>query len=275
MTDTTEVTKSMSKEDLDGLSPAEIRSHIRDGSYRDDSWAVANGYAQTAMVALPRDEALDFMVFAQRNPGPCPLLEVTEPGAPSPKRLAPDADLRTDLGRYRVYSGGACVAEPEDVSDHWTEEMMAFVIGCTGSFEHHMVDAGISLDYLNQDKVVPVYVTDRECEPAGALHGPLAVSMRPIRSEEVARAIELTARFPAFHGAPIHIGDPEALGVDIDKPAYGDHVEIKAEDVPVFWACSVTPQLVALASNVDSMITNYPAFMFITDVPTEQMAVVA
>jgi uncharacterized protein YcsI (UPF0317 family) len=227
------------------------------------------------MVALPREAALDFMIFAQRNPGPCPLLEVTEPGDPCPKQLAPNADLRTDLGRYRVYEDGKCVAEPSDVTEHWTDDMMAFVIGCTGSFEHHMVDSGISLDYLDDGKVVPVYITDRECVPAGALHGPLAVSMRPIRSNEIARAIELTARFPAFHGAPIHVGDPEALGVDISEPAHGDKVEIGEDQVPVFWACSVTPQLVALASNVDSMITNYPAFMFITDVPTERMAVVA
>ena len=258
--------KSITKQDLEGLNPAEVRSHIRDGSYCDDSWAVAPGFAQTALVAAAE------RVLQRR---PCPLLEVTEPGNACPTQLAPGADLRTDLGRYRVYESGECVAEPGNVTAQWTEDMMAFVIGCTGSFEHHMVDAGISLDYLDDGKVVPVYVTDRECQSAGALHGPLAVSMRPIRSDEVPRAIELTARFPAFHGAPIHVGDPDALGVDISEPAYGDKVEIGDDQVPVFWACSVTPQLVALASNVDSMITNYPAFMFITDVPTEQMAVVA
>jgi uncharacterized protein YcsI (UPF0317 family) len=267
--------QQLSKEDLVGLGPAEVRGHIRSGAYRGDSWAVAPGFAQTAMVALPREAALDFMIFAQRNPGPCPLLEVTEPGSASPEQLAPGADLRTDLGKYRVYSDGECVAEPGDVSEHWTDDMMAFVIGCTGSFEHHMVDAGISLDYLGDGKVVPVYVTDRDCEAAGSLHGPLAVSMRPIRTDELVRTIELTSRFPAFHGAPIHVGDPDALGVDIDDPAYGDRVEVKANEVPVFWACSVTPQLVALESHVDSMITNYPSFMFITDTPTEQMAVSA
>jgi uncharacterized protein YcsI (UPF0317 family) len=191
------------------------------------------------------------------------------------KTLAPGADLRTDLGRYRVFVDGKCVDEPADVSDRWTDDLLGFVVGCTGSFEQHIVKAGIPMRHLTQGKVVPVYITNRDCASAGSLRSPLAVSMRPVREADISRIVQLTARFPAFHGAPIHVGDPDALGVDLDRPDYGDRLEIEPGEVPVFWACSVTPQLMAEASRVEFMITNYPAYMFITDVLTEQMAVVA
>jgi uncharacterized protein YcsI (UPF0317 family) len=215
------------------------------------------------------------LVFAQRNARPCPLLEVTNPGDPIIRWLAPSADVRTDLARYRVFAHGECVDEPTDVSEWWTDDMMAFVIGCTGSFEQHMVGGGIRLRHLDEGRLVPIYMTNRECEPAGRLHGPLAVSMRPILQTDVARTIQLTARFPAFHGAPIWVGDPDGLGVDLDYPLFGDRLGLEPDEVPMFWACSVTPQLVAEASGVELMITNYPSHMFLTDVPTPQMAIIA
>jgi uncharacterized protein YcsI (UPF0317 family) len=218
---------------------------------------------------------LDFMVFAQRNSASCPLLAVLEPGEPIMTSLAPGADLRTDVTRYRVFSRGDCVAEPTSASAYWREDLMTFVIGCTGSFEAYIVKAGIRLRHLEEGKTVPVYVTNRPSEPAGDLHGPMAVSMRPIHTGEVARVSQLTARFPAFHGAPLQVGDADALGVDLDKPAYGDRLTLEADEVPVFWACSVTPQLVATAARVEYMVTNFPNHMLITDVATERMAVLA
>src|SRR5262249_19928137 len=149
-----------------------------------------------------------------------------------------------------------------------------FAVGCTGSFEQLILAAGIRLRHLEEDFSVPVYITDRECATAGRMRGPLAVSMRPIRQEQVSAVVALTARFPAFHGAPLGVGDPDAFGIDLDRPDWGDRIPLEADEIPVFWACSVTPQLVATASKLELMITNYPSHMLITDVRTEQMAVV-
>jgi uncharacterized protein YcsI (UPF0317 family) len=265
---------TIEKRDLLAAPPAEVRARIREGAYEGDSWGMAVGYAQTAMVALPADAARDFLVFAHRNPRPCPLLEVVEPGETELQKLAPGADLRTDLARYRVFEAGTCVAEPTDARGAWREDLMAFAVGCTGSFEQLILAAGIRLRHLEEDFSVPIYITDRDCERAGRLHGRLAVSMRPIRQEQVSAVVSLTARFPAFHGAPLGVGDPEAFGIDLDRPDWGDRIPLRSDEVPVFWACSVTPQLVAIASQVELMITNFPSHMFITDLRTEQMAVI-
>jgi uncharacterized protein YcsI (UPF0317 family) len=161
------------------------------------------------------------------------------------------------------------------VRERWSENTIGFVIGCTGSFEEHMRQAGIVLRHLDEDRLVPIYVTDRQCAPAGRMRGPLAVSMRAIRQSDLTRVLQLSSRFPAFHGAPIWIGDPDALGVDLDAPAFGEPLPVLPGEVPVFWACSVTPQLMAEASGVSSMITNAPNHMLITDVPTTEMAAIA
>ena len=267
--------ETLDKAQLRDLGPAEVRALYRAGRYKDNSWSVCPGFAQTAFVGLPRALALDFMIFAQRNPRPCPVLEVFEPGPPISRKLAPGADLRSDLGKYRVFRDGELIAEPYDVGAYWRDDMIGFLIGCTGSFEPHMVRSGIRLRYLEQGKTAIAYVTNIACEPAGALRAPLAVSMRPIHWTQVEKAVQLTSRFPAFHGAPVHVGDPNMIGIDIDKPWGGKLLDIAADEVPVFWACSVTPQLMAVESKVEFMITNMPAFMFISDVPTEQMAIVA
>ena len=269
------MTLALDKASLAELTPEEIRHRIRTGDYAGDSWGLAPRFAQTAMVALPSELALDFMIFAQRNPRPIPLLAVTDPGEPVLTTLAPGADLRTDIARYRVFEDGRCIEEPEDVRDRWTENTIGFVIGCTGSFEHYLEQAGIALRHLDENRLVPIYVTDRDCAPAGRLRGPLAVSMRAIRESDVARVVQLTSRFPAFHGAPIWIGDPDALGVNLDAPAFGEPLPVLSGEVPVFWACSVTPQLMAEASEVESMITNAPNHMLITDVPTGELAAIA
>lgn len=264
----------LSKRDLAELSPGDIRKWISTGKYAGDSWGLAPGFAQTAFVAVPQDMAFDFSTFSQRNPRPCPLLEVLEPGIRLTRKLADGADVTTSLSRYRIFQNGEQVSEVTDVQSYWNDQMVGFLIGCTGSFESHMVKCGVILRHLDEDISVPLYVTNRPCESAGRLAGPLAVSMRPIRSDQVARVVQLTSRFPAFHGAPVHVGNPEAIGIhDLSDPWAGDGIDLREDEVPVFWACSVTPQLVAVQARLPLMITNAPSCMFIADRRTEELAV--
>lgn len=268
--------ETLSKDQVKDLKPAEVRALIRSGRYTGNSWGVAQGYAQTAFVGVPRELALDFMIFSQRNPRPCPILEVTEPGSPLLRKMAMGADVRTDLSGYRVFKEGKLVAEPHEVSAYWRDDMVGFLIGCTGSFESYMMRAGVRLRHLEEGKVGAIFVTNVECEPVGRLHGPLAVSMRPIHWTQVTKVVQLTSRFPSFHGAPVHVGDPRAIGIaDLAKPWFGDDLHVRDDEVPVFWACSVTPQVVAVQAKLEFMITNAPAYMFVSDVPTEAMAISA
>jgi uncharacterized protein YcsI (UPF0317 family) len=227
---------------------------------------MAPGFVQANLVVLPRELAFDFLLFTQRNPKPCPLLEVVEAGSAEPRLMAPGADLRTDLPRYRVYRDGTLVDEPTDLTPLWTDDLVSFLIGCSFTFESALVEAGLPVRHVEQCTNVPMYITSIPTVPAGAFHGPMVVSMRPIPAGQVVRAVQVTSRFPAVHGAPIHIGDPAAIGIrDIAKPDLGDPVEIRAGEVPVFWACGVTPQAVAMASKPRLMLTHAPGHMFITD----------
>ncbi|MEU4803269.1 putative hydro-lyase [Actinosynnema sp. NPDC023587] len=227
---------------------------------------LADGYAQTNLIAVPRDWAYEMLLFAQRNPKPCPVLDVTDPGSPR-TALAPTADLRRDLPRYRVWEHGEPTTEPTDATEYWRDDLVSFLIGCSFTFEHALTRAGIPLRHLEQGRNVPMYVTDRECRPAGRLHGPVVVSMRYVPADLVERAREITARMPAVHGAPVHAGDPSALGVrDLDRPDFGDPCTPHDGDVPVFWACGVTPQAALVASAPPFAITHAPGYMFVTDV---------
>ncbi|HEX2072142.1 MAG TPA: putative hydro-lyase [Geodermatophilus sp.] len=247
-------------------TPAEVRQRYRVGLAVPTS-GVAPGFAQANLVVLPRDWALDMLLFAQRNPKPVPLLEVTEPGSYR-TTLAPDADLRTDLPLYRVWRDGELVEEPTDVVDLWTEDLVAFLIGCSFSFETALLDAGVPVRNIEQGRNVSMYRTNRACRPAGRLSGPLVVTMRPIPGDRVVTAVQVTARMPEVHGAPVHVGAPAALGIaDLARPDYGDPVEAAEGDVPVFWACGVTPQAALLASRPPLAITHAPGHMFVTDVP--------
>ncbi|WP_291408044.1 putative hydro-lyase [Actinophytocola sp.] len=228
---------------------------------------LAPGYAQANLVAVPRDWAYDVLLFAQRNPKPCPVLDVTDVGSPR-TALAPNADLRTDLPRYRVWRNGTLVAEPTDALAHWRDDLVAFLIGCSFTFESALSAAGVPLRHVAQGRNVAMYVTDRECRPAGRLHGPLVVSMRPIPPHLVETAVRVSALMPAVHGAPIHTGDPAALGIaDLTEPTYGDPTDVEPGDVPVFWACGVTPQAALTASRPPFAITHAPGHMFVTDIP--------
>jgi uncharacterized protein YcsI (UPF0317 family) len=256
-----------------GLTPAAIRAACRAGTWSRPTAGLAPSFAQANLAIVPRDWAYDLLLFCQRNPKPCPLLEVTEPGSPEPVTAAPGADLRTDLPRYRVFRDGELAEEPADIAHLWRDDLVAFLLGCSFTFEHALVRAGIPLRHLAEGRNVAMYRTRVGTQPAGRLHGPLVVSMRPLAAADVARAVQISGRYPAVHGAPVHVGEPAALGIaDIRHPDYGDPTEVRAGEVPVFWACGVTPQAVAVAARVPLLITHAPGHMFVTDIPEESLA---
>jgi uncharacterized protein YcsI (UPF0317 family) len=253
-------------------SAAAVRARIRSG-LRLPTAGFAPGFAQANLVALPREAAFDFMLFAQRNPKPFPLLDVTDPGATSTV-LAPGADLRTDLPAYRVWRDGEIVASPGDVTEVWRDDLVTFLIGCSFTFENALLAAGVPVRHLEQGTNVPMFRTSIACRPAGVFFGPLVVSMRPIPAAKVATAVQVTARYPAVHGAPVQVGSPEELGiVDLSVPDYGDPVGFEPGDVPVFWACGVTPQAALEAVKLPFVITHEPGHMLLTDVRDEVYAV--
>ena len=248
-------------------SPREFRSAVRAGNWTASTAGVCMGHAQANLAILPAKQAMDFLVFANRNPKPCPIIEVFEPGRPEPVYSAPGADIRTDLPKYRVYRRGHLEEERSDIVDLWQDDFVSFLIGCSFSFEKALLDAGVPVRHIELGRNVPMYITNIQCRPAGIFHGPMVVSMRPIPGGAVARAVEVTAAMHAVHGAPIHVGSPEAIGItDINRPDFGDSVPIRNGEIPVFWACGVTPQAAALAAKPEIMITHAPGHMFITDV---------
>jgi len=257
---------------VDPVSPAEARNRFRAG-LKTPTAGWAPGYVQANLVALPREQAFDFMLFAQRNPRPCPVLDVTDPGDPV-SRMAPRADLRTDLPAYRVWEHGRCVAQTADVTGYWRDDLVAFLIGCSFTFERALTAAGVPVRHVEQGRNVPIYVTSRMCRPAGIFSGPLAVTMRPVPPDLVATAVQVTARYPGVHGAPVHVGSPAALGIaDLSRPDFGDAVRAEDGDVPVFWACGVTPQVALGRARPPFAITHAPGHMFITDEPDEAYAI--
>ena len=247
-------------------SAREVRELIRTGQWRGITSGVAPGHVQANLAILPRDLAFDFLLFCQRNPKPCPLLEVIEPGNVEPVITASGADIRTDVPAYRIYENGVFTGETESLVDHWRDDLVSFLLGCSFSFETAMVEAGIPLRHQELGLNVAMYITKIATTPAGVFSGPMVVSMRPVKREQVVRAVQVTTRFPATHGAPIHIGSTESIGtMDLDKPDYGDRVDVLPDEEPVFWACGVTPQAVALNCKPPLMFAHGPGKMFITD----------
>lgn len=260
-------------DDIRKFPPDRVRTFIRNGRWDKPTAGLALGYAQANLVVLPAQYAFDFLLFCQRNPKPCPLLEVLERGEFEPREMAPGADLRSDLPKYRVYEKGILVEEIEDTCRHWKSDFVSFLLGCSYSFELALLEAGISLRHVEEGKVVSTYITNIACKKAGAFEGPLVVSMRPLPPDKVVRAIQITTRFSAVHGAPVHMGDPFEIGIrDLSKPDFGDPVRIAPGEVPVFWACGVTPQTALIKSKPDVVITHSPGHMFITDVRNEDLA---
>ena len=252
--------------DLRFTSPRDVRARIRANELDMATSGLAPGYLQANLVVVPHAVAFDFLLFCQRNPKPCPILEVLDAGSSEPQRTAPGADLRTDLPRYRVFEQGELVEEPTDVRRWWRPDLVTFLLGCSFSFEDAMLAAGLPLRHVDERRTVPMFRTSIACEPAGIFHGPLVVSMRPLTPTQSVRAAEITARFPLAHGAPVHAGDPLAIGIaDPNRPDYGDAVTIRADEIPVFWACGVTPQAAIALAKPPLAITHAPGHMFVTD----------
>ncbi|AXN41088.1 putative hydro-lyase [Peribacillus butanolivorans] len=259
---------------LSQATPAELRAMIRNNELIKPTAGMANGYAQANLAILKKEHAFDFLLFCQRNPKSCPLLDVTEVGSPIPKFAAQSGDIRTDIPKYRIYKYGELVEEVTDISDYWEDDMVGFLIGCSFTFEHALLNNDISIRHIEEDCNVPMYKTNISCVEAGIFHGKMVASMRPIPQKDVVRAAQVTSRFPAVHGGPIHIGDPEAIGVsNIQQPDFGDAVTIREGEVPVFWACGVTPQSIAMETKPAIMITHAPGHMFITDIRDEKLGV--
>ena len=248
------------------MNAQEVRVRIRNNEYAGPTSGLAAEYAQANLVILPREYGFDFLKFCVRNPKPCPVLEVTDTGSPEPLVTAPGADLRTDVPKYHVYENGELVEEPQDILHRWRGDLMAFLLGCSFTFEVALLNAGLRIAHVDEGRNVPMYTTNRECVPSGPFAGPLVVSMRPYRAEELPLVVSVTGRYPSMHGAPVHVGDPEALGIeDIDDPEFGEPITIEEGQMPVFWACGVTPQAVAMSAKAPLMITHSPGYMFITD----------
>jgi uncharacterized protein YcsI (UPF0317 family) len=261
-------------EELTAAEPRRLRELARAGEWRLPTSGVCHGYAQANLAILPEADALDFFLFAQRNPAPCPLIEVTEPGRVEPAGAAPGADLRTDLPEYRVYQHGELSEVVPDITRYWRDDLVAFLIGCSFTAEAALLSAGVRLRHLELELAVSMYRTKRACRPGGRFRGNMVVSMRPLLQSEVVRAIQVTSRFVLAHGGPVHIGDPRELGIDdLGQPDWGDPVPVEENYVPVFWACGVTPQAVALESTPELMITHSPGHMFVTDLPDRELAV--
>jgi len=268
------LTPEIGKDENLGLHPRELRALARAGKWTGTTEGLAVGYAQANLVIIPREAAFDFLLFCLRNPKPCPIVEVTDPGSPMITQVADNADLRTDLTRYSVYEQGALVAQPTDITEYWRDDLVGFLLGCSYSFETALLRANIPLRHQDENKIVSLYTTNVQCTPAGRFSGPMVVSMRPVKHEQVVRAVQVTSRFPATHGAPVHIGDPALIGVDLENTGFQtDYVAPRDGEVPVFWGCGCTPQAVALHSKLDFIITHKAGHMFVTDTLSEEIAV--
>ena len=249
------------------MNGRDVRLAARAGRLAGPTAGLAPGFVQGNLVVVPNDVADDFARFCERNPKPCPVIGVTEPGLPNVPELGSDIDLRTDISRYRVWHDGELAEEISDITHLWRDDLVGFVLGCSFTFESALIVAGISLKHLELRKNVAMYRTSIPCEPAGSFAGPLVVSMRPLTESNAQRAIAITSRFTEAHGAPVHVGDPERIGImNLSTPAYGDPVEIAADEIPVFWACGVTPQAAIANARIPFAITHAPGCMLVTDI---------
>jgi uncharacterized protein YcsI (UPF0317 family) len=250
-----------------------VRQAIRQGRWTSHTSGVAQDRVQGNVVILPQQEANDFLRFCQRNPKPCPLLAVSEPGEAMLPTLGRDIDIRTDVPMYRVWRDGELVEERADIQALWRDDLVTFVIGCSFSFEQALMEAGLRLRHVDQGKNVAMYRSNMQTLAAGPFHGPMVVSMRPLKAADAIRAVQVTSRFPQVHGAPVHLGDPSLIGIaDLSQPDYGDAVEVLPDELPVFWACGVTPQAAIRQARPPLCITHAPGAMLITDLFNSQLA---
>jgi uncharacterized protein YcsI (UPF0317 family) len=253
--------------------PREVRRAIRAGRYRKHTAGLAPGYVQGNVCILPQEYADEFRAFCERNPKPCPLLALSKPGDPRLPELGEDLDIRTDVPRYRVFRDGVQNEDVTDLRDLWRGDLVTFVLGCSFSFEQALMDAGLPLRYVEQGRNVSMYRTSLDTVPAGRFRGKLVVSMRPFKPADAIRAIEITSRYPRSHGAPVHIGRPDLIGIDdLSRPWAGDPTEVRADELPLFWACGITPQSVVLEARPSLCITHAPGHMLVTDLENASLA---
>ncbi len=254
-------------------SPRELRAIIRKREWTGPTSGLVPGIVQANLVMMPAEHALSFLLFCVRNPKPCPILDVLEPGHTEP-RIGRGADLRTDLPRYRIYRDGKLVSETEDVTDLFREDMVSFLLGCSFSFENAMLANGLPIRNIEEGRNVSMYLTNIPCVPAGPFACNMVVTMRPMTPAQAIRATQVTTRFHLTHGAPVHIGDPGAIGIkDMNRPEFGDPVTIKPGEVPVFWACGVTSTVAAISPALPLVITHAPGHMFVSDLKDEDLTI--
>lgn len=259
--------------DLEFASPKEVRKLFKKEVLTKPTAGMARGYAQANLIILPEELAFEFMVFAFRNPKPCPLLDVLEPGQFEPVLTSPGADIRTELPKYRVYKNGVLEEEVTNIKDYWEKDFVSFLIGCSFTFEDALLKSDIPIRHIEENRNVPMYITNIDCKKAGRFNGPLVVSMRPLPANLVSKAVQISAEYEDVHGAPVHIGSPQEIGIDdINDPDFGEAVTIKENEIPVFWACGVTPQAVIMKSKLPFVITHSPGHMFITDIKNENLS---
>jgi uncharacterized protein YcsI (UPF0317 family) len=270
----TDLPRALLREDLANASGRDVRAAARSGQWRRATHGLARGYVQANMAIVPKRYAFDFMLFCQRNPKPCPVIDVTDPGDPEARFAAPGSDVRIDLPGYRVFRDGKLVAEVSEITNYWRADSVAFLLGCSNSMDDVLIEARIPQRHLeSEDGRISVYASNIMCAPAGIFRGPVVVTMRPIPQSRLVDAISITARYPMAHGAPVHVGDPRAIGIeDLSRVGWGKYNELRHDDVPVFWACGVTPQAVAAKARIPEMITHAAGHMFVSDLKLTQLA---
>jgi uncharacterized protein YcsI (UPF0317 family) len=253
--------------DYSKMKPYDVRKLIREEKIKTPTAGMSAGYAQANLVILPKELAYDFLLFTQRNPKSCPILEVSDVGNKKLKYLGEDIDITKDIPKYRVYEDGILTGEYTDVEKFWRDDFVSFLIGCSFSFESELIEANVPIRHIEENCNVPMFITNIDCVPAGTFNGKMVVSMRPISYDKIVKSVLVSGEMPKVHGAPVHIGDPSIIGItDINKPDFGDAVTIKNNEVPVFWPCGVTPQAVVMNVKPKIVITHSPGHMLITDV---------
>ena len=259
----------------DSLTPAQLRQRIRTGEHNTNTSGFCQGFVQCNLVMLPKAWAADFLKFCQLNQKPCPLISVSEnPGDFHLSELGEDLDLRTDVPSYRIFEDGKMVNEVNDIKNYWRDDLVTFALGCSFSFEEGLIADGLDVRNITENVNVPMYRTNIECKPAGPFKGNMVVSMRPFKPKDAIRAIQICTRFPSVHGAPIHFGNAQEIGIDnIQQTDFGDPVTINEGEYPVFWACGVTPQVALEQAKPPFCITHSPGCMLVTDLPNSRLAV--
>lgn len=258
---------STSYEVLKSSALTEQRAAIRSGSYCSHTAGLGQGYLQANLAIMPEAYTLDFMRYCQRNPKPCPLTGVSDTGNPMMTTMGRDIDIRTDVPAYNIYRDGKLAGSVHDISDIWQDDLVAFAIGCSFTFEQALLRADVPVWHIENDTTVPMFRSNIDTVPAGPFSGKMVVSMRAVPEARVEEVIEISRRFPLAHGAPVYWGDPADIGItDISAPEWGEPAPIGPGQVPVFWACGVTPQVALEAARLPLCITHKPGHMLITDV---------